>query len=87
MTDRLPPLHPGELLREEFLRPMDLSACQLADAIGSPLTPVIEILAGEQPISRDMDRRLCRFFQLSDGYWLRAQDEHDRDARHAGHHP
>ncbi|MEB3334479.1 MAG: HigA family addiction module antitoxin, partial [Cyanobacteriota bacterium] len=73
----LPPVTPGELLREEFLDPMGITAYRLAKEIGVPQTRIGEILCGKRAITADTDLRLCRFFGLSEGYWLRAQAAHD----------
>ncbi len=81
---RLPPLTPGELLREEFLIPMGISQYRLAKEIGVPAQRISEIVSGKRAISADTDLRLCRFFGLSNGYWLRAQAAHDTElAEHA----
>jgi antitoxin HigA-1 len=73
------PVTPGELLREEFLIPMGLSQCRLAKEIGMPAQRIGEIIAGKRAITADTDLRLCRFFRLSNGYWLRAQAAHDTE--------
>ncbi|MFM7641422.1 MAG: HigA family addiction module antitoxin [Cyanobium sp.] len=73
----LPPVTPGELLREEFLDPMGITAYRLAKEISVPQTRIAEILRGKRAITADTDLRLCRFFGLSEGYWLRAQAAHD----------
>ncbi len=65
------PVTPGELLREEFLVPMGISQYRLAKAIGVPAQRIGEIVAGKRSITADTDLRLCRFFGLSNGYWLR----------------
>ena len=70
---KLNPVTPGELLREEFLLPMGLSQYRLAKEIGVPAQRIGEIVAGRRAITADTDLRLCRFFGLSNGYWLRAQ--------------
>jgi addiction module HigA family antidote len=64
---------PGELLLEEFLKPTNLSQYRLAKEIGVPPQRIGEIIAGKRAITADTDLRLCRFFGLSNGYWLRAQ--------------
>lgn len=64
---------PGELLKEEFLDPMGISQYRLAKEIGVPAQRIGDIVAGKRSITADTDLRLCRFFGLSDGYWLRAQ--------------
>ncbi|MCZ7566670.1 MAG: HigA family addiction module antitoxin [Burkholderiales bacterium] len=76
---KLKPVTPGELLREEFLKPMGLSQYRLAKEIGVPAQRIGEIVAGKRAISADTDLRLCRFFGLSNGYWLRAQAAHDTE--------
>jgi addiction module HigA family antidote len=73
----LPPITPGELLREEFLEPMGISSYGLAKAIKVPITRIGAILKGNRTITADTDLRLCRFFGLSEGYWLRVQALHD----------
>ena len=75
----LKPVTPGELLLEEFLKPMNLSQYRLAKEIGVPPQRVGEIIAGKRAITADTDLRLCRFFGLSNGYWLRAQVAHDTE--------
>ena len=76
---RLKPMTPGELLREEFLVPMGLSQYRLAKEIGVLAQRISEIVAGKRAITADTDLRLCRFFGLSNGYWLRAQATHDTE--------
>jgi addiction module HigA family antidote len=73
----LKPVTPGELLREEFLLPMGISQYRLAKEIGVPAQRIGEIVAGRRAITADTDLRLCRFFGLSNGYWLRAQAAYD----------
>ncbi len=73
----LAPITPGELLQEEFMLPMGLTAYRLAKEIGVPAQRIGEILKGRRAITADTDLRLCRFFGLSNGYWLRAQIAHD----------
>lgn len=71
------PISPGELLKEEFLEPMGISQYRLAKEIGVPATRIGQIVAGKRAITADTDLRLCRFFGLSSGYWLRAQAAYD----------
>lgn len=73
----LAPVTPGELLAEEFLSPMGLSQYRLAKEIGVPAQRISEIVLGKRSITADTDLRFCRFFGLSDGYWLRAQAAYD----------
>jgi addiction module HigA family antidote len=75
----LKPVTPGELLREEFLLPMGLSQYRLAKEIGVPAQRIGEIVAGRRAVTADTDLRLCRFFDLSNGYWLRAQVAYDTE--------
>ena len=70
---KLNPITPGELLMEEFLVPMGISRYRLAKEIDVPAQRIGEIVAGKRTITADTDLRLCRFFGLSNGYWLRAQ--------------
>jgi len=76
---KVKPVTPGELLREEFLVPMALSQYRLAKEIGVPAQRIGEIVAGKRAITADTDLRLCRFFGLSNGYWLRAQVAYDTE--------
>ena len=76
---KLKPVTPGELLREEFLVPMGLSQYRLAKEIGVPAQRISEIVACKRTITADTDLRLCRFFGLSNGYWLRAQVAFDTE--------
>ena len=80
---RLKPVTPGELLREEFLKPMGLSQYRLAKEIAVPAQRIGEIVAGKRSITADTDLRLCRFFGLSNGYWLRAQAAYDTEVAEA----
>ncbi len=73
------PVTPGELLLEEFLKPMGISQYRLAKEIGVPQQRIGGIVAGKRAITADSDLRLCRFFGLSRGYWLRAQVEYDME--------
>ena len=75
--DRLPPLHPGEVLREEFLAPLGMSAYALAKALHVPLTRMTAILAGERSISADTALRLARFFGTTGEFWINLQGSHD----------
>ncbi len=79
MDEKLKPVSPGELLLEEFLLPMGITRYRLAKEIGVPAQRIGEIVAGRRAITADTDLRLCRFFGLSNGYWLRAQAAHDTE--------
>src|SRR5512147_1002625 len=76
---KLNPVSPGELLLEEFLKPMGISQYRLAKEIGVPAQRIGEIVAGKRAITADTDLRLCKFFGLSNGYWLRAQAAYDTE--------
>jgi len=76
---KLKPVTPGELLLEEFLKPMGISRYRLAKEIGVPAQRIGEIVAGRRAVTADTDLRLCRFFRLSNGYWLRAQAAYDTE--------
>ena len=69
---------PGEMLEEEFLKPLGLSLDHLAQEIGLSSTRMADIVAGKLPISADTDLLLCRYFGLSDGWWLRGQASYDQ---------
>ena len=73
----LVPMTPGELLLEEFIIPMGITGYRLAKEIKVPARRIREIVQGRRSITADIDLRLCRFFNLSNGYWLRAQAAHD----------
>ncbi len=76
---KLEPITPGELLMEEFLTPLGISQYRLAKEIDVPAQRISEIVAGKRAVTADTDLRLCRFFGLSSGYWLRAQAAHDTE--------
>ena len=71
---------PGELLLEEFLKPLGITQYRLAKEIGVSAQRIGDIVLGKRAITADTDLRLCRFFGLSSGYWLRAKVKHDSEA-------
>ncbi len=73
------PVTPGELLKEEFLAPLGITQYRLAKELGVPAQRISEIVSGKRSISADTDLRLCKFFGLSNGYWLRAQAAFDTE--------
>ncbi len=74
--------HPGEILKQEFLSEIGMSQNQLAHAIGVPGNRIHAIVNGTRDITADSDLRLCRFFRLSEGYFLRLQNAYDtREAK------
>ena len=77
--EKMPPLHPGEILYEEFLKPMGLSQNQLAIAIKVPPRRINEIVLGKRRITADTALRLARFFNMSPQFWLGLQMDYDLD--------
>jgi addiction module HigA family antidote len=77
MTKPIAPVSPGEMLEEEFLKPLGLTKYRLAKSINVPAQRIGDIVAGKRGITADTDLRLCRFFGLSEGWWLRLQVSHD----------
>ena len=77
MVEKLEPVSPGEMLAEEFLRPLGMTKYRLAKHIGVPAQRIGEIAAGKRAITADTDLRLCRLFGLSDGWWLKLQASYD----------
>jgi addiction module HigA family antidote len=76
-TALLDPIHPGEILAEEFLKPSGLSANALAKALGVPVTRISEIVRGRRGVSADTALRLARYFATSAELWLGLQAEYD----------
>lgn len=76
-------IHPGEVLREDFLTPMHLTAYQLSQSIGVPQTRISEILKGKRSITADTAHRLARFFGTSAQLWLGLQNQYDLEKTEA----
>ena len=76
-TDLLPNPHPGEILMEDFLKPMALSQTALAKAIDVPPRRINEIVLGKRAITADTDLRLARYFGLSEGFFLGLQSDYE----------
>ncbi len=76
-TDRLPNIHPGEILNLEFLEPLDITAYRLSKDIGVAQTRISEILAGKRSITADTALRLSRYFGNSPQFWLNLQTQYD----------
>lgn len=74
---KLIPVAPGELLLEEFMIPMNLTKYRLAKDIKVSAQRIGQIVAGKRAITADTDLRLCKYFGLSEGYWLRIQNKYD----------
>lgn len=79
MAKKLPPVHPGEVLLEEFLEPMGLSQYRLAKDISVPPRRINEIVHGKRAITADTALRLARFFGTSEQFWLNLQTAYDLD--------
>jgi len=77
MAKRMKPMHPGEILLEEFLRPMGISQYRLAKDIGVQPTRINQIVQGKAGISADTALRLGRYFQMSAQFWVNAQGHYD----------
>jgi addiction module HigA family antidote len=82
MTKTLAPVHPGEVLLEEFLRPMEISQYRLAKDIGVPPRRINEIVHGARGVSADTALRLARYFGTSERFWLNLQAQYDLDVEH-----
>ena len=74
---RLPPVHPGEVLLEEFLRPLGLTQYRLAKGLSVPPRRINEIVHGARAITADTALRLARFFGTSERFWLNLQTAYD----------
>lgn len=74
---KISPMHPGELLLEEFLKPMGITPNALAIAIGVPANRIQLIVRGQRAITADTALRLSRYLGLTEGYWLNAQARYD----------
>ena len=77
MKRKIAPVTPGEMLEEEFLKPLGLTKYRLAKDIGVPPQRIGDIVAGKRAITADTDLRLCKYFGLSDGWWLHGQANYD----------
>ena len=75
--DLLPNPHPGDILLEEFLQPLEISQNALARAVHVPPRRINEVVLGKRQVTADTDLRLTRYFGLSEGYFLRLQAEFD----------
>lgn len=75
--ERLPNIHPGEVLKEEFLDPMGITAYRLAKDTGIPQTRISEIIKGRRRVTADTALRLAKYFGVSARFWLGLQDDFD----------
>ncbi len=78
-TKRLTPVHPGEILLEDFLRPLEMSQYALAKALKVPPRRINEIVLGKRAITAGTALRLARFFGTSDRFWMNLQTSYDLD--------
>ncbi len=77
MEERLPPIHPGEVLLEDFMKPLGISQYRLAKDIGVPALRISQIVRGKRAITADTAMRLARYFGTSPDVWLRLQARYD----------
>jgi|SRR5690606_26330342 len=75
--NRLANIHPGEILLEEFLKPMEITAYRLSKSIGIPQTRTSQIIKGKRGITADTALRFAKFFGTSPKFWLGLQDDYD----------
>lgn len=79
-TRKMAPIHPGEILMEEFLKPMGISQYRLSKDIHVPARRINEIVHGQRSITADTALRLSRYFNLSERFWLNLQARYDLEA-------
>jgi addiction module HigA family antidote len=77
MAKKLPPVHPGEVLREEFLLPMKLSAYSVAKACGVPRTRIERLIGEETPVTADTALRLAKALNTTPAFWMNMQARYD----------
>ena len=77
--NKIAPIHPGEILLEEFLKPIELSQNKLALSIGVPARRINEIVLGKRRITADTALRLAKYFRMSPQFWLGLQMDYDLD--------
>ena len=78
-TKKLPPVHPGEILQEDFMMPLGISMNKLSLALHVPVTRIAEIVHGRRSITSDTALRLARYFNTSARFWLNLQAAYDLD--------
>jgi addiction module HigA family antidote len=79
MAKKLAPVHPGEILLEDFLKPLEISQYRLAKSLSVPPRRINEIVLGKRAVTADTALRLARFFGTSDRFWLNLQAAYDLD--------
>ena len=77
MKRKIAPVTPGEMLEEEFLKPLRLTMHRLAEDVGVSPQRMRDVIAGKSPITEDEGLKHCQYFGLSVGWWLRGQDSYD----------
>jgi addiction module HigA family antidote len=77
MTKKIAPIHPGEVLLEDFLKPMSITQYRLAKSISVPARRINEIVLGRRAITADTALRLGRFFRMESEFWLNLQSRFD----------
>jgi addiction module HigA family antidote len=77
MAKKLKPVHPGEILREEFMKPLGLSMNRMAMDLRVPVTRIAEIVAERRSVTADTALRFARYFQNSPGFWMNLQSRYD----------
>jgi antitoxin HigA-1 len=77
MTKKLKPVHPGEILREEFMKPLGLSMNKIAMDLRVPVTRIAEIVAERRSVTADSALRLARYFKNSPTFWMNLQSRYD----------
>jgi antitoxin HigA-1 len=75
--DKLPNIHPGEVLVEEFLKPLEITAYKLSKALGIPQTRISQIVKGNRRVTADTALRLSQYFGNTPKFWLGLQDDYD----------
>jgi addiction module HigA family antidote len=80
-THKIAPIHPGEILLEEFLKPLGISQYRLAKDISVPARRINEIIHGTRAVSADTALRLSRYFNLSERFWLNLQARYDLETQ------
>lgn len=84
-TKIMPPVHPGETLREDFLRPLNLTASRLAIELQVPVTRVNDIVRGRRAITADTALRLARYFGTTPQFWMNLQANYDLELAQDAH--
>lgn len=79
MPKKIKPVHPGEHLREDFLKPLNLSANRLAMDLHVPVTRIADVLAGRRGITSDTALRLARYFKTTPEFWMNMQTRYELD--------